>query len=176
MLPVFLERWYCPIKYIKRKKEAWKRKQSGITMTDKVSYPTPELLEKVGQTAMLHKELQRSKHTVDLCIPNQDIKTLMTEDTFQLPLEPNQPGSELYRRIIFKYGITPAILRGLHVHHHFSEVEVDMHLKYLRETYKLNMKRTKSDMPWGALFMQADVDLFNSNVALRSAVQPAVSR
>ena len=65
-------------------------------MTDEVSYPTPELLEKVGQMAMLCEELQRSKHTVDLCLPNQDIKTLMMDDTFQLPLEPNQPGSELY--------------------------------------------------------------------------------
>ena len=145
-------------------------------MTDEVSYPTPELLEKVGQMATLREELQRSKHTVDLCVPNQDIKTLMTEDTFQLPLEPNQPGSELYRWIIFKYGITPAILRGLHVHLHFSEVEVDIHLEYLRETYKLNVERTESDMPRGALFTQADVDLFNSNVALRSAVQPVVSR
>ena len=63
-------------------------------MTDEVSYPTPELLEKVGQTAMLHEELQKSSHTVDLSMPNQDIKTLMTEDTFQLSLEPNQPGSE----------------------------------------------------------------------------------
>ena len=99
---------------------------------------------------------------MDLCVPNQDIKTLMMEDTFQLPLEPNQPGSELYRRIIFKYGITSAILRGLHVHRHFSEVEVDMHLEYLRETYKLNVERTKSDMPQGALFMQADVDLLTA--------------
>ena len=65
-------------------------------MTDEVSYPSPELLEKVGQTATLLEELQRSKQTVDLCMPNQDIKTLMMEDTFQLPLEPNQPGSELY--------------------------------------------------------------------------------
>ena len=85
-------------------------------MTDEISYPMPELLEKVGQMATLHEDLQQSSHTVDLSVPNQDIKTLMTENAFQLPLEPNQPGSELYRRIVFKYGITPAILRGLHVH------------------------------------------------------------
>ena len=51
-----------------------------------------------------------------------------------------------------------------------------MHLEYLRETYNLNVERTKSDMPHGALFTQADVDLFNSNVALRNAVQPTISR
>ena len=31
-------------------------------------------------------------------------------------------------------------------------------------------------MPWGALFTQVNVDLFNSNVALRNTVQPVVSR
>ena len=51
-----------------------------------------------------------------------------------------------------------------------------MQVEYLRETYKLNVERTKSDMPHGALFTQADVDLFNSNVALKNAVQPTVSR
>ena len=85
-------------------------------MTDKASYPMPELLEKVGQTATLHEDLQQNSHTVDLSVSNQDIKTLMRESAFQLPLEPNQPGYELYQRIVFKYGITPAILRGLHVH------------------------------------------------------------
>ena len=45
------------LKYIKRKKEVWKRKESGTTMTDEVSNPTPELLEKVSQTATLHEEL-----------------------------------------------------------------------------------------------------------------------
>ena len=65
-------------------------------MTDEISYPMPELLEKVGQKATLHQDLQQSIRTMDLSVPNQDIKTLMTENAFQLPLEPNQPGSELY--------------------------------------------------------------------------------
>ena len=85
-------------------------------MIDEISYLMPEFLEKVGQTATLHQDLQQSNCTMDLSVPNQDIKTLMTENAFQLPPEPNQPGSELYRRIVFKYGITPVILRGLHVH------------------------------------------------------------
>ena len=51
-----------------------------------------------------------------------------------------------------------------------------MHLEYLRETYNLNVERTKNDMPCRALFTQADVDLFNSNVALGNAVQPTISR
>ena len=145
-------------------------------MADEASYPTPEFLEKVGQMATLHQDLQQSSNSLDLNVPNQDIKTLLTEDAFQLPLEPNQPGSEFYRRIVFKYGVTPAILRGLHVHPHFSETDVNLHLDYLNETYNLRTEITKNDMPQGAIFTQADVDLFNSNVALRNAMQPAISR
>ena len=145
-------------------------------MADEASYLTPEFLEKVGHTATLHQDLQQSGHLLDLSVPNQDIKTLLTEDAFQLPLEPNQPGSELYCRIVFRYRVTPAILRGLHVHQHFSEADVDLHLNYLNETYNLRVERTKNDMPQGAVFTQADVDLFNSNVALRNAVQPTISR
>ena len=145
-------------------------------MADEASYLSPEFLEKVGQTSTLHQDLQQSSCSLDLSVPNQDIKTLLTEDAFQLPLEPNQPGSKLYQRIVFKYGVTPAILRGLHVHQHFSETDVDLHLDYLNETYNLRVERTKNDMPQGAIFTQADVDLFNSNVTLRNAMQPAISR
>ena len=116
-------------------------------MADEASYPTPEFLEKVGQTATLHQDLQQSGCLLDLSVPNQDIKTLLTEDAFQLSLEPNQPGSELYWRIVFRYRVTPAILRGLHVHQHFSEADVDLHLDYLNETYNLKDERTKNDMP-----------------------------
>ena len=84
-------------------------------MSEVETYPTLEFLHKVAQKAVLFEEQRHSGKFTKVGVPDVSIKSLMTKETFILPMEPDQPGSELYRRIVCKYGITPAILRRLHV-------------------------------------------------------------
>ena len=104
-------------------------------MSEEETYPTLEFLHKVAQKAVLLEEKRHSGTFVKVGVPNVSIKSMMTDETFILPMEPEQPGSELYRRVIWKFGITPAILRRLHVEQLFSEEQVDQHINYYEEHY-----------------------------------------
>ena len=89
--------------------------KQATNMSEVETYPTLEFLHKVAQKAVLLEEKRHSGTFVKVGVPNVSIKSMMTDETFILPMEPEQPGSELYCRVVCKFGITPAILRKLHV-------------------------------------------------------------
>ena len=101
---------------------------------------------------------------------------MISDETFILPMEPDQPGSELYRRIVCKFGITPAILRKLHVERLFSEEQVDEHINYFDEHFKVKIKRAKQDITAQSSFTEQEIADFDNNLALRIQTQPRVSR
>ena len=115
-------------------------------MSEVETYPTLEFLHKVAQKAVLLEEKRHSGQFKRVDVPNVSILSMISDETFILPMEPDQPGSELYRRIVCKFGITPAILRKLHVERLFSEEQVDEHINYFDEHFKVKIKRTKQDI------------------------------
>ena len=145
-------------------------------MSEVETYPTLEFLHKVAQKAVLLEEKRHSGTFVKVGVPNVSIKSMMTDETFILPMEPEQPGSELYRRVVCKFGITPAILRRLHVERLFSEEQVDQHINYYEEHYQVKIKRTKSDIPNESTFTEEEIKDFDENTALRMQTQPRVTR
>ena len=145
-------------------------------MSEVETYPTLEFLHKVAQKAVVLEEKRHSGKFVKVGIPDVQIKSMMNEETFILPMEPSQPGSELYRRIICKFGITPAILRKLHVEWLFNEEQVDEHINYFEDHYKVKIKRTKVDIPNDSTFTQEDITTYDDNLAVRLPTQPRVTR
>ena len=145
-------------------------------MSEEETYPTLEFLHKVAQKAVILEEKRHSGTFVKVGMPNVSIKSMMTDETFILPMEPEQPGSELYRRVICKFGITPAILRRLHMERLFSEEQVDQHINYYEEHYQVKIKRTKSDIPDESIFTEEEIKNYDENTALRMQTQPRVTR
>ena len=136
-------------------------------MSEVETYPTLEFLHKVAQKAVLLEEKRHSGTFTKVGVPDVSIQSMIMDETFILPMEPDQPGSELYRWIICKFGITPAILRKLHVERLFSEEQVDQHINYYDEHYKVKIKRTKQDLTTESSFTEQEIADFDNNLVLR---------
>ena len=123
-------------------------------MAEPVDYPTPELLEKIAEVATIFKDFQRTAAPCELNSTMINIKDMMTPETFELPMDWDQPGSQLYRRIISVFGLTPTIIRKLHLERHFSEEDVDRHIDHFNGRFGTTVTRTKKDMPLDAKFTE----------------------
>ena len=58
----------------------------------------------------------------------------------------------------------------------FSEEQVDQHINYYEEHYRIKIRRTKSDIPDKCTFTEQEIEDFNANLALRMVTQPRVTR
>ena len=94
-------------------------------MAEPMDYPMPELLAKIAEVATTFRDFQRTAAPYNLNSTTTNIKDMMSPETFELPMDWDQPGSQLYRRIVTVFGLTPTIVRKLHMERHFSEEDVD---------------------------------------------------
>ena len=88
----------------------------------------------------------------------------------------DQPGSQLYRRIISVFGLTPTIIRKLHLERHFSEEDVDKHIDHFNGRFGTTVTRTKKDMPLDAKFTEEQLKSFTANIPFMGAHQLRVNR
>ena len=100
----------------------------------------------------------------------------MTPETFELPMDWDQPGSQLYRRIVSVFGLTPTIIRKLHLERHFSEEDVDKHIDHFNNRFGTTVTRTKKDMPLDAKFTEEQIKSFTTNVLFMGAHQLRINR
>ena len=135
-------------------------------MAEPVDYPTPELLEKIAEVATRFKDFRRTATPCEMNSTTINIKDMMTPETFELPMDWDQPGSQLYRRIISVFGLTPTIVRKLHLERHFSEEDVDKHIDHFNGRFGTTITRTKKDMPLDAKFTEEQIKSFTMNVLL----------
>ena len=140
-------------------------------MAEPVDYPTPELLEKIAEVATIFKDFQRTAAPYELNSTTINIMDMMTPETFELPMDWDQPGSQLYRRIISVFGLTPTIIRKLHLERHFSEEDVDKHIDHFNGRFGTTVTRTKKDMPLDAKFTEEQIKTFTTSVLFMGAHQ-----
>ena len=101
---------------------------------------------------------------------------MMNPETFELPMDWDQPGSQLYRRIISVFGLTPTIIRKLHLERHFSEEDVDRHINHFNSRFGTTVTRTKKDMPVNAKFTEEQITAFTTNAPFMGAHQLRINR
>ena len=145
-------------------------------MAEPVDYPTPELLEKIAEVATIFKDFRRTATPCKMNSTTINIKDMMTPETFELPMDWDQPGSQLYRRIISVFGLMPTIIRKLHLERHFSEEDVDKHIDHFNGRFGTTVTRTKRDMPLDAKFTEEQIKSFTTNVLFMGAHQLRINR
>ena len=145
-------------------------------MAEPVDYPTPELLEKIAEVATIFKDFRRTATPCKMNSTTINIKDMMTPETFELPMDWDQPGSQLYRRIISVFGLTPTIIRKLHLERHFSEEDVDKHIDHFNGRFGTTVTRTKKDMLLDAKFTEEQIKSFTTNVLFMGAHQLRINR
>ena len=145
-------------------------------MAEPVDYPTPELLEKIAEVATIFKDFRRTATPCDMNSTTINIKDMMNPETFELPMDWDQPGSQLYRRIISVFGLTPTIVRKLHLERHFSEEDVDKHIDHFNGRFGTTVRRTRKDMPLDAKFTEEQINSFMTNALFMGAHQLRINR
>ena len=56
-------------------------------MAEPVDYPTPELLEKIAEVAMIFKDFRRTATPCEMNSTTINIKDMMTPEMFELPMD-----------------------------------------------------------------------------------------
>ena len=108
-----------------------------------MDYPTPELLAKIAEVATTFRDFQRTAAPYNLNSTTTNIKDMMSPETFELPMDWDQMGSQLYRRIVTVFGLTPTTVRKLHMERHFSKEDVDKHINYFNDKFGTEVTHTK---------------------------------
>ena len=89
---------------------------------------------------------QLSKPTRDITNINDEKATLasmINNETLVPPENPRDPGSQLYRRIVYVFGMTPKLMSLLRRLRNFTEEEIDEHINWFNDTFDANVTRVK---------------------------------
>ena len=71
------------------------------------------------------------------------LASLINNKTLVLPENPRDPGSHLYRRILYVFGMTPKLMSVLRRMRHFTEEQIDEHINWFNLTFDATVTRVK---------------------------------
>ena len=89
---------------------------------------------------------QLPKSTQEITDINDEKATLVSminNKTLVPPENPRDPGSQLYRRIVYVFGMTPKLMGLLRRLRNFTEEEIDEHINWFNDTFDANVTRVK---------------------------------
>ena len=88
-------------------------------------------------------QLPKSKRIVDIDNENAMLASLINNETLVPPENVRDPGSHLYRRILYVFGMTPKLTSVLRRMRNFTEEQIDDHINSFNNTFDANVTRVK---------------------------------
>ena len=83
------------------------------------------------------------KKIVDIDDEKATLSSLINNKTLVPPENPRDPGSHLYCRILYVFGMTPKLMSVLRRMKHFMEEQIDEHINWFNGTFDANVTRVK---------------------------------
>ena len=80
---------------------------------------------------------------VDIDDENATLTSLINNKTLVPPENPRDPGSHLYCRILYVFGMTPKLMSVLRRMRYFTEEQIDEHINWFNDTFDANVMRVK---------------------------------
>ena len=80
---------------------------------------------------------------VDIDDEKVTLASLINNQTLVPPENPRDPGSHLYRRILYVFGMTPKLMRVLRRMKYFTEEQIDEHINWFNLTFDATVTRVK---------------------------------
>ena len=71
------------------------------------------------------------------------LASLINNQTLVPPENPRDPASQLYRRILYVFGMTPKLMSVLRRMRHFTEEQIDEHINWFNLTFDATVTRVK---------------------------------
>ena len=84
-----------------------------------------------------------TRDITDINDENATLASMINNKTLVPPENPRDPGSQLYRRILYVFGMTPKFMSLLRRMRNFTEEEIDEHINWFNDTFKGNVTRVK---------------------------------
>ena len=74
---------------------------------------------------------------------NATLSSMINNKTLVPPENPRDPGSQLYRRILYFFGMTPKLMSLLRRMRNFTEEQIDEHINWFNDTFDGTVTRVK---------------------------------
>ena len=71
------------------------------------------------------------------------LPSLINNQTLVPPENPRDPGSHLYHRILYVFGMTPKLMSVLRRMRYFTQEQIDKHINWLNLTFDATVTRVK---------------------------------
>ena len=92
----------------------------------------------------IHTQLPKPKRkTVDIDDENATLSSIINNQTLVPPENPRDPGSHIYRRILYVFGMTLKLMSVLRRMRYFTEEQIDEHINWFNDTFDANVMRVK---------------------------------
>ena len=107
-----------------------------------------------------------TKKIVDIDDGNATLASMINNQTLVPPDNPRDPGSQLYRRILYVFVMTPKLMSLLRRMRHFTEEQIDKHINWFNDTFAGSVTRVK-EIKYGlhdhTQLMEAESVAFNEH-------------
>ena len=86
---------------------------------------------------------QPTRDIIDIDDENATLWSMINNKTLVPPENPRDPGSQLYHRILYVFGMTPKLMGLLRRMRNFTEEEIDEHINWFNDTFDGTVTRVK---------------------------------
>ena len=128
-----------------------------------------------------------TRKIVDIADENAMLASMIDNQTLVPPENPRDPGSQLYRRILYIFGMTPKFMSILRRMQYFTEEQIDEHINWFNDTFdgtvtrvqEINYSKTTfgprmSGLQKHTKLMKAESATFNENKLIQEWVDEEI--
>ena len=94
-----------------------------------------QIARELFQTEIQTQLPKPTKKIVDIDDENATLASMINNQTLIPPENPRDPGSQLYRRILYVFGMIPKLMSLLRRTRHFTEEQIDEHINWFNNTF-----------------------------------------
>ena len=98
-----------------------------------------ELLQSESKTQLP----KPTRKIVDIDNENATLASMINNQTLVPSENPRDPGSQLYRRILYIFGMTPKFMSILRRMRYFTEEQIDEHINWFNDTFDETVTRVQ---------------------------------
>ena len=102
-----------------------------------------EIAQELFQTEIRTQLPKPKRKIMDIDDENATLSSMINNKTLVPPENPRDPGSHLYRRILYVFGMTPKLMSVLRRMRYFTEEQIDEHINWFNDTFDVNVMRVK---------------------------------
>ena len=132
-----------------------------------VPFPDAATAKRMAEYMTPSDAPEEGEYSVEIDKWDVPIKDLANPQTVVYPLNPNGNGSPLYMRILYVFGLPPDFRKGLRKFRHWSDDDIQEHLKYMAVALSKIVFKQGPDFDWSRVFSEQHIRYFQDHPVLK---------